>query len=141
MNDEAQRRADPVDPADPALGAEAAAVASAAHFRRQGRNIFIAWAVLIALLLTSVASAFVPLGAWNAALGLAIATLKTAIVLWWFMHLSRAGALLRTVAAAGLFTLLVLFGLSELDDLTRPEAPAVMQPARQVGDWHARRPP
>lgn len=106
----------------------------AAHFRRQARQVAVAWAALIALLLASLGSAFLPLGAWNAVLGLAIATLKTAIVLWWFMHLSHASALLRLMAAAGLFTLALLFGLTQVDYRTRVTEPASMQPPQQLRD-------
>ncbi len=96
------------------------------------RRVLLAWAALIALLLASLGSAFVPLGAGNAPLGLGIAVAKTAIVGWLFMRLRRAGALIRVVAACGLATLALLAALSGVDYATRVDEPAPMQTPLQL---------
>ncbi len=101
-------------------------------FSRHARRLGLAWLALIALMLCSLGSAYLPLGGWNVVIGLGIAALKAFIVLWWFMQLGRAGALLRIVAAAGLFTLALLFALSGLDEATRSTEAAPVQPPRQL---------
>ena len=103
-----------------------------ARFTRRARSLLLAWAALIALMLASLASAYLRLGIWNPVAGLVIAALKSMIVLWFFMHLARAGALLRIVAALGAGTLALLFGLSAVDYATRPDAPAAVQPPQQL---------
>jgi cytochrome c oxidase subunit 4 len=82
------------------------------------RNLLV-WAALMVLLLLTVASTWLRLGAWNSVLNLAIATLKALLVAIFFMRLRRASALLRLVAAAALLALAVLFGLSHTDYATR----------------------
>jgi len=77
------------------------------------------WIALIALLLTPLGSAFVPLGALNPAINLAIATAKALLVAWFFMHLRSAHAMLRITAAAGVFWLAILIGLSMTDFVVR----------------------
>jgi cytochrome c oxidase subunit 4 len=104
----------------------------AQRFAQRGRRVLVAWIALIALMLTSLGSAYVPLGPWNAAIGLVIAAIKSAIVLWWFMRLSRAGALLRIIAAVGLFMLALMWGLSGVDFATRDMQRATMQPPQQL---------
>jgi cytochrome c oxidase subunit IV len=103
-----------------------------ARFRRRALHLLLAWLALIALMLTSLGSAYLRLGPWNPAAGLAIAAIKSSIVLWLFMGLVRAGALLRIVAAAGVAMLALLFGLSGVDYATRARDPAAMQPPQQL---------
>jgi cytochrome c oxidase subunit 4 len=108
-------------------------------FGRHARRILFAWLALIALMLGSLASAHLRLGPWNVVIGLGVAALKSAIVLTLYMHLLRGGTLLRIVAGAGLFTLALLFGLTEVDYGTRVTEPTTMQqpqlvrPLRQGG--------
>jgi cytochrome c oxidase subunit IV len=82
------------------------------------RNLPI-WAALLALLGLTLGAAYVPLGAFNVAVGLAIAALKGGIVALLFMNLRRSGTLVRLAAAAGFFWLVVLFALTLSDFLTR----------------------
>jgi cytochrome c oxidase subunit 4 len=96
------------------------------------RHVLVAWAALIALMLASLGSAYVPLGPWNAVISLAIAAVKMGVVLWWFMQLRRAGALLRLCAVAGLFLLALLFGLGGLDAATRDRHAAPVQAPQQL---------
>lgn len=102
------------------------------RWRRRSLGIAVAWLALVALMLASLASAYVPLGAWNLVIGVAIATLKSAIVLAVFMGLARGPALLRVVAALGFAGLALLFTLSGVDYATRAVSPAPMQQPAQV---------
>lgn len=102
------------------------------QFRRHARHLAFAWAALIALMLSSLGSAYVPLGAANAWIGAGIAVVKAAIVVSLFMGLWSAGALLRIVAAVALATWCILLALGGLDTLERPREPAAMQQPQQV---------
>lgn len=84
-----------------------------------GRNLLI-WAALLALLAATCAMAYVPLGALNAPIGLAIAAVKAGLVGALFMSLLHSSSLIRLAAAAGFFWLLILFALSLSDFLMRP---------------------
>jgi cytochrome c oxidase subunit 4 len=86
------------------------------------REILVLLAVYVALLLlltATVAVSFFKLGAWNAVLNLGIAGAKAALIAWFFMELRRATPMVRLAAVAGLFWLVLLFGLSFTDFLTR----------------------
>lgn len=100
--------------------------------RRRGLHVLATWAALLALMLTSLGSAYLPLGPWNLVVGLAIAALKSALVLWIFMGLVRAPATLRLAAGVGFATLALLFTLSGVDYATRDVHPAPMQQPRQL---------
>lgn len=102
-------------------------------FRAHARHLFLAWIALIALMLTSLASSYVPLGAANGLIGAGIAVAKSAIVVALFMGLVRARALLRIVAATALGTLCILLALGGLESATRPQQPAVVQQPMQRG--------
>lgn len=73
------------------------------------------WFALLALLLTSCGTAYIPLGSWNAPIGIAIAFMKAGLVATLFMELNRSRPLIRLAGAAGLFFVLVLFGLVIID--------------------------
>jgi cytochrome c oxidase subunit IV len=86
------------------------------------RTILIAWAALVLLLAATTGGAYLPLGAYNLALALAIGVAKAAIVLVIFMRLGRGPALARVFAAAGFFWLGILLWLALDDYVTRPGA-------------------
>jgi len=96
------------------------------------RRVGLAWALLLALLLTSLGSAYVPLGGFNPAIGLLIAAIKSAIVVVLFMRLGRGPALARLAAAVAVATLALLFTLSGVDFATRSSEPASMQQPQQL---------
>ena len=100
--------------------------------REHARVVAIAWAVLLALMLTSLGSAYLDLGAGNVVAGLVIAFVKSAIVLWLFMRLRKSSATVRIVAATALATLLILLALSGVDYATRTSEPAAFQSPRQA---------
>jgi cytochrome c oxidase subunit 4 len=82
------------------------------------RNVFV-WAALLGLLLLSMLLAYVPMGPVTVASGVAIAAVKSALVLAFFMELIRARALIKLAALAGLIFLSVMFALTLADVLTR----------------------
>src|SRR3954469_16556366 len=67
----------------------------------------------------TVAVAFVDLGALNNVLMLGIAMTKALLVVLFFMHVRWSTRLTWVVAASGFFWLLILFGLTMQDYLTR----------------------
>lgn len=78
---------------------------------------------LLALLGLTIGLAFLPLGALNAALALAISAAKTLLVMVYFMRLREGHPFLRVVAAAGFVWLALLLAFSLADYLTRPLLP------------------
>ena len=78
------------------------------------------WLALLILLALSVGSAYIQLGAFNTPINLAIAAVKVALVVVFFMQLDSSSTLLRLASVAGLFWLVLMFGLTASDYLTRP---------------------
>jgi cytochrome c oxidase subunit 4 len=77
------------------------------------------WVALMVLFALTLASSFVPLHGFNAAVNVAIAVGKAALVAVIFMRLRTGTPLVRLVAIAGVVWLLILIGLSLTDFLTR----------------------
>lgn len=102
------------------------------EFRRRRTHIAIAWIALLALMLASLGSAYLPLGPGNLIAGLVIAAIKSAIVVVLFMGIMRSSTMVRIAAAAALATWLLLVALSGVDYATRPNEPAVFQQPRQL---------
>jgi cytochrome c oxidase subunit 4 len=91
------------------------------------RPLVLTWIALMALLATTAGCALLRLGWLNTAISLAIALAKALLVAIVFMRLRRAPALLRLAAVAGAVTLVLLFGLSSTDYVTRTELKAPWQ--------------
>lgn len=79
----------------------------------------VTWIALCALLATTCTLAFVPLGAGNLPLSLAIAAVKASLVGVIFMRLFEPNPINRFAAAAGLIWIFVMFLLIFADYLTR----------------------
>ena len=77
------------------------------------------WLALLLLLALTIGSAYIPLGAGNSVLNLAIAALKASLVLLFFMHLRRSSTLVRLTAASALLWLAFMFALTFADYLSR----------------------
>jgi cytochrome c oxidase subunit 4 len=71
----------------------------------------------------TVAAAEVDLGALNNVVMLALAMTKATLVILFFMHVRWSTRLTWVVAASGFFWLLILFGLTMQDYLTRGWVP------------------
>jgi cytochrome c oxidase subunit IV len=77
------------------------------------------FAALIVGTALTVAVAFVDLGAMNNVLMLGIASTKALLVILFFMHVRWGSRLTWVVAASGFVWLLILFGITMTDYLTR----------------------
>ncbi len=79
------------------------------------------WIALMALMVLTVYLSTVPMGtAANTIVALIIASIKAALVLMFFMHLKYESYKLSAVVfGAGLFWLLIMFGLTLVDYLSR----------------------
>jgi cytochrome c oxidase subunit 4 len=75
-------------------------------------------ALIVGTLLT-VAAAKVDLGAFNNVVMLAIACTKALLVILFFMHVRWSTRLTWVVAGAGFFWLIILFGITMADYMTR----------------------
>jgi cytochrome c oxidase subunit 4 len=80
----------------------------------------IAWLVLIILFAITLASAYLPLGAGNIAVNLAIAAVMVGVLVIFLMDLRNATILIRIVALAGIFWSILMFALTFNDYLFRP---------------------
>jgi cytochrome c oxidase subunit 4 len=87
-------------------------------------SYFFTWVALMAFLGLTLASSYIPMGPWNTVANMAISCGKGILIALFFMHLLRAGALLRIAAISALVFLAVLFGLSSTDYATRSISPA-----------------
>jgi cytochrome c oxidase subunit IV len=79
--------------------------------------IVAAWLAL--LMVVTVSAAAFDLGIWNTPIAMAIALAKAALIVLFFMHVRYGTPLLRIFAAGGFLWLLILFGLTMSDVLTR----------------------
>lgn len=95
------------------------------------RNLAV-WLALLLLLAATAGSAYLPMGTWNSVTNLAIAAVKAALVVLFFMHLRSAQALVRLAAAVALFFLIILFSLAAADYLNRQIYPAPWQGAGRL---------
>ena len=76
-------------------------------------------AILLVFTVITVAASRVDFGAFNAYIAMLIASFKAALVLLYFMHLKYDDKLYPTVFFTGVFFLIIMFGFSHLDILTR----------------------
>jgi cytochrome c oxidase subunit IV len=102
------------------------------EFKRHALKLLLAWLALVVLMLSSLGSAYLSLGAGNLIAGVAIAIVKSSIVALLFMRLARSSATVRLVAAIGVTMWLVLTGLSGVDYATRSTQPAAFQLPKQL---------
>lgn len=82
--------------------------------------VYLACMVLLA---ATMGVSFLKLGPFNVVLNMGISVTKTLLVAWFFMHVRESSGLVRLASGAALFWLLILFGLSLSDYLTRGAAP------------------
>ncbi len=102
------------------------------RFARQARVVGFTWLALLALMLLSLGSAYLRLGAFNMPAGLVIAAIKAALVAWLFMRLREAGRLVRLAALAGLAIWVIQLALTGVDYETRVQTPAAVQRPQQL---------
>lgn len=87
------------------------------------RRLVSAWLALLALLILTLGLAFVPLGSANVVVALAIGAVKALIVLFVFMEIGKGPPLVWIFASAGVFWLLILYGLGAVEYGTRSGFP------------------
>ena len=83
------------------------------------RAAILTYVGLMALLAITVASTFVPLGAGNSLVNLAVAVAKAALIGAVFMHLRRSGMLVSLAVVVLLFWIAMMYGMTLNDYLTR----------------------
>src|SRR4051812_50230269 len=85
------------------------------------RTYYIVFAILMALLVLTVAAAFLP---WGSRIGIviamAVAIIKATLVVIYFMHVKGSSGLTKVFVVAGLAWLAILMGITLADYLTRP---------------------
>jgi cytochrome c oxidase subunit 4 len=69
--------------------------------------------------LATVGASFIEMGPWNPVVALAIACVKATLVVLFFMHIKYSSRLMKLTVGAGLFTFLVLVGMSLSDYISR----------------------
>ena len=94
--------------------------------RRPPRILVLSWVVLLALLASTVAISYLPLGTANSIIAIAIAAAKAMIVAAIFMELRERNPLTVAFAGAGFFWLGIMLWLALADYLTRPNFPPVL---------------
>jgi cytochrome c oxidase subunit IV len=83
------------------------------------RVYYTIFAALMVLTAVTVGIAFIPLGAFNFPVALAIAITKATLVVLFFMHVKYSSRLTKMVVGMAFFFLLCLFGLTMTDYLSR----------------------
>jgi cytochrome c oxidase subunit 4 len=74
---------------------------------------------LMVLTAATVAVAFVDLGRFNIAVALAVALVKATLVVLFFMHVKYSSRLVQLVVLAAIVWLIILFGITLTDYITR----------------------
>jgi cytochrome c oxidase subunit IV len=77
------------------------------------------FAILMVLTGVTVGVAYIDLGRWNTVAAIAIACFKAMIVVLYFMHVKYSTRLIQLTVIAGLYWMVILFGLTLGDYLTR----------------------
>jgi caa(3)-type oxidase subunit IV len=96
--------------------------------RQLWQGPIIVWLVLGVILAASAYSAFIPLGALNPTINLALAAVMLLLLATFLMDLKSASPVVRLVAVAGLFWVIFLFTLTFTDYLSRrPSVPVIPQ--------------
>lgn len=83
------------------------------------RGPVLAWIGLLLLFAINLGSAFIPLGSGNVILNLFIAAVMAAVLAIFLMDLWNSQTLVRVVAVAGLFWMVLMFSLTFSDYLSR----------------------
>ncbi|OIO37517.1 MAG: hypothetical protein AUJ72_04400 [Candidatus Omnitrophica bacterium CG1_02_46_14] len=83
------------------------------------KNYFIVFVCLIVLTLATVTMAYVDLGVLNIVITLAIAGIKTTLILLFFMHVRHSMNLVKIFLVTGFLWVILLVGILMSDYLTR----------------------
>ena len=77
------------------------------------------FAALIVGTALTVGASFIEMGPWNPVVAIAIAVVKATLVVLFFMHIKYSSKLMKLTVGAGVFTFLILVGMSLADYFTR----------------------
>jgi cytochrome c oxidase subunit IV len=80
---------------------------------------YIVFGALMALTAATVAVAYVDLGRFNIAVALGVAIVKATLVVLFFMHVKYSSRLVQLVVLASVVWLIILFGITLSDYITR----------------------
>ena len=75
-------------------------------------------ALLVGTALT-IGATYIDMGPWNPVVALAIACAKATLVVLFFMHIKYSSKLMKLTVGAGVFTFLILVGMSLSDYISR----------------------
>jgi cytochrome c oxidase subunit 4 len=95
--------------------------------RRPPRVLLLSWLGLLALLVSTVAIAYLPLGVGNTVVAMIIAAIKGTLVAAIFMELRKGSPLTLTFAGAGFFWLGIMLWLALADYVTRANYPPTVK--------------
>jgi cytochrome c oxidase subunit 4 len=80
---------------------------------------FIIFVALLVGTAITIAASYWDVGPWNPVIALAIACTKATLVVLFFMHIKYSSKLMKLTVGAGVFTFLILVGMSLADYFTR----------------------
>ena len=80
---------------------------------------FIIFLSLLLCTALTIAASYLEMGPWNPVVAIAIACFKATLVVLFFMHIKYSSKLMKLTVGAGLFTFLILVGMSLADYFTR----------------------
>ncbi len=86
------------------------------------KTYFQIFGILIVLTVVTVGATYIDFGAFNTIIAFAIASVKAALVLGYFMHLKYDNLMNRVIIGSGAFFLIVFWFFSILDIVTRVSA-------------------
>ena len=90
-----------------------------AHHVTSLRDYILVFLALMVLTAVTVGVAFVDLGVWNDVVALGIAFIKATLVVMIFMNVRHSARLSKLTVLSGLVWLVILFGLTLADYMTR----------------------
>jgi cytochrome c oxidase subunit 4 len=76
------------------------------------------FALLVGTAIT-IGASYVDMGPWNPVVAIAIACAKATLVVLYFMHIKYSSKLMKLTVGAGVFTFLILVGMSLSDYISR----------------------
>jgi len=80
---------------------------------------FIIFLSLLLGTLLTIGASYLEMGPWNPVVAIAIAVVKATLVVLFFMHIKYSSKLMKLTVGAGLFTFMVLVGMSLADYISR----------------------
>jgi cytochrome c oxidase subunit 4 len=83
------------------------------------KTYFLIFGALLLGTALTIGATYVDMGPWNPVVALAIACAKATLVVLFFMHIKYSSKLMKLTVGAGVFTFLVLVGMSMSDYISR----------------------